>query len=33
MVSYIILTAARCAPENRQIALSHMPGFAAELIS
>ena len=33
MISYIIITAARCAPENRQTALSHMPGFAADLIS
>ena len=33
MINYIIITAARCAPENRQTALSHMPGFAADLIS
>ena len=33
MINYIIITAARCAPEKRQTALSHMPGFAADLIS
>ena len=33
MINYIIITAARCAPENRKKALSHMPGFAADLIS
>ena len=33
MINYIIITAARCAPENRQMALSHMPGFAADLAS
>ena len=33
MINCIIITAARCAPENRQMALSHMAGFASELIS
>ena len=32
MVNYIIITAARCAPENRQTALSHMPIFASDLM-
>ena len=33
MINYVIITAARCAPENRQMALSCMPGFAADLVS
>ena len=32
MISYIIITAAKCAPENRQKALSYMPDFADELV-
>ena len=32
MVNYIIITAARCAPEKRQTALSHMPDFASDLM-
>ena len=33
MINYIFITAAKCAPENRQTALSHMPGFADDLMS
>ena len=33
MINYIFITAAKCAPENRQKALSHMPGFADDLMS
>ena len=32
MINYIIITAAKCAPENRQKALSYMPEFANELV-
>ena len=32
MINYIVITAAKCAPENRQKALSYMPDFANELV-
>ena len=32
MINYIIITAAKCAPENRQKALSYMPEFANKLV-
>lgn len=33
MINYIILTAARCATENKQITLSHMTSFATDLMN
>lgn len=32
MINYVIITAAKCAPDKRQTAMMHMPGFAEDLM-